>query len=85
MHGGTSTGPRTVEGLRRSQRARWKHGGYSAAERQRVAQLNTEADALIAANAARVAITFSGMRPIIRNQVRENRNLRRRLRRRVTK
>jgi len=31
MHGGTSTGPRTTEGLARSRRARWKHGFYSAA------------------------------------------------------
>src|SRR5215469_3660052 len=31
MHGGTSTGPRTAEGLQRSKHARWKHGFYSAA------------------------------------------------------
>jgi hypothetical protein len=31
MHGGASTGPRTQAGLERSQRARWKHGLYSAA------------------------------------------------------
>ena len=30
MHGGSSTGPRTPEGLARSRRARWKHGLYSA-------------------------------------------------------
>jgi hypothetical protein len=30
MHGGSSTGPRTQEGLARSRRARWKHGLYSA-------------------------------------------------------
>ena len=30
MHGGASSGPRTVEGLARSRRARWKHGLYSA-------------------------------------------------------
>lgn len=30
MHGGSSTGPRTPEGLARSQQARWKHGLYSA-------------------------------------------------------
>jgi hypothetical protein len=30
MHGGASTGPRTLEGLARSRRARWKHGLYSA-------------------------------------------------------
>jgi hypothetical protein len=29
LHGGKSTGPRTAEGLQRSQRARWKHGAYS--------------------------------------------------------
>lgn len=32
MHGGASTGPRTPEGLKRAQRARWKHGEYSQAE-----------------------------------------------------
>lgn len=31
LHGGASTGPKTPEGLQRSQRARWKHGWYSAA------------------------------------------------------
>jgi hypothetical protein len=30
MHGGASTGPRTVEGLARSRRGNWKHGQYSA-------------------------------------------------------
>src|SRR3954466_9860006 len=30
MHGGPSTGPRTVEGLARSGRAGWKHACYSA-------------------------------------------------------
>jgi hypothetical protein len=30
MHGGASTGPRTVAGLANSRRARWKHGHYSA-------------------------------------------------------
>jgi hypothetical protein len=29
MHGGMSTGPKTPEGLERSRRARWVHGGYS--------------------------------------------------------
>jgi hypothetical protein len=33
MHGGLSTGPRTAEGLARSQQARWKHGFDSAAIR----------------------------------------------------
>jgi hypothetical protein len=31
LHGGRSTGPRTVEGRKRAQRARWKHGERSAA------------------------------------------------------
>jgi len=30
MHGGSSTGPRTPEGLARSRNAHWKHGLYSA-------------------------------------------------------
>src|SRR5215216_517394 len=33
MHGGTSTGPRTPEGLERSRKANWKHGRYSAEAR----------------------------------------------------
>ena len=31
LHGGKSTGPRTVKGLERSRYARWKHGNRSAA------------------------------------------------------
>jgi hypothetical protein len=34
MHGGASTGPRTPEGLARSQRSRWKHGLYSSKGRE---------------------------------------------------
>ena len=30
MHGGPSTGPRTPEGKKRSRKASWKHGRYSA-------------------------------------------------------
>src|ERR1035438_1829524 len=30
MHGGTSTGPRTPQGLERCRSANWKHGRYSA-------------------------------------------------------
>ena len=30
LHGGKSTGPRTLEGLERSRKANWKHGYYSA-------------------------------------------------------
>jgi hypothetical protein len=38
MHGGLSTGPRTPEGLKRSQRANWKHGAYSRETRATLAQ-----------------------------------------------
>jgi hypothetical protein len=34
MHGGTSTGPRTSEGLQRIANARTTHGGYSAEMRE---------------------------------------------------
>jgi hypothetical protein len=34
MHGGTSTGPKTPQGLERSRRANWKHGQYSAEAKQ---------------------------------------------------
>ena len=36
MHGGTSTGPRTSEGLERMKRANTRHGNYSEENRQRV-------------------------------------------------
>jgi hypothetical protein len=35
MHGGPSTGPRTPEGLDRSRKARWVHGGRSREVRER--------------------------------------------------
>jgi hypothetical protein len=34
MHGGLSTGPRTLEGLERSRKARWVHGWYSRDARE---------------------------------------------------
>jgi hypothetical protein len=34
MHGGTSTGPKTLEGLQRSCTSTWKHGRRSAEVRQ---------------------------------------------------
>ena len=59
LHGGKSTGPRTPEGLKRSRRARWRHGSYSAqakAERAE-AQVNLrqlqELEAVLRAFAAR--------------------------------
>ena len=38
MHGGTSTGPRTPEGLERCRVAAHKHGGRDAAARERATQ-----------------------------------------------
>ena len=35
LHGGKSTGPRTPEGLARSQKANLKHGYYSREEKER--------------------------------------------------
>jgi hypothetical protein len=37
LHGGKSTGPRTPDGLERSQRANYKHGAYSRATRELLA------------------------------------------------
>ena len=34
LHGGKSTGPRTAEGLERSQKARWRHGFCSRETRE---------------------------------------------------
>lgn len=34
LHGGKSTGAKTVEGLKRCRRANWKHGNYSAESKQ---------------------------------------------------
>ena len=54
LHGGLSTGPRTPEGLARSRRARWKHGGYSVEERQRYLELSAACRAHAVTAAARV-------------------------------
>jgi hypothetical protein len=45
MHGGKSTGPRTTEGLKKSRKARLKHGFYSkeaVEERRMIRQLVKE-------------------------------------------
>lgn len=50
MHGGKSTGPKTPEGLERSQKANWRHGFYSAEaiiERRLTRRLLREALAII--------------------------------------
>jgi hypothetical protein len=38
MHGGLSTGPRTLEGLEGSRKARWVHGLYSFETRELLAE-----------------------------------------------
>jgi hypothetical protein len=81
LHGGLSTGPRTPEGLERSRRARWKHGGYSVEARSRHLRLKAECLAFNLAAAAHQALVFSGMRQILRAQRKELRNLKRRRRR----
>ncbi len=42
MHGGTSTGPTTSEGLERSRKANWKHGHYSAYAKAERARARTD-------------------------------------------
>lgn len=51
MHGGTSTGPRTEQGLERCRRANWKHGRRSAKathERKQAVELRRVIRCLIA-------------------------------------
>ncbi|NQU72052.1 MAG: hypothetical protein HQ514_15980, partial [Rhodospirillales bacterium] len=59
LHGGKSTGPRTVEGLARSRRARWVHGGrgreYAVLRRDGM-KLRRRIAALCAEIAARIAL-----------------------------
>jgi hypothetical protein len=50
LHGGKSTGPRTLEGLERSRKANYKHGLYSAeiiAERRFIRRLLRDSRELI--------------------------------------
>ena len=50
IHGGRSTGPRTLEGLERSRRANWKHGFYSeemAEDRRFIRALLRESQELV--------------------------------------
>ena len=52
MHGGTSTGARTMEGKERCRAAPWRHGGRDAAARARASER---------AEAGRIAATLLGM------------------------
>jgi hypothetical protein len=80
LHGGKSTGPGTPEGLARSQRARWKHGGYSVEARREYRRLKAECRAFNIASAAHYAQVLAGMRRILKAQRKELRNLKRRKR-----
>jgi len=46
MHGGLSTGPKTVEGLARSKKANWKHGFFNAESKALSEQLRHEYQAM---------------------------------------
>lgn len=82
MHGGSSTGPRTPEGMERCRRTRWKHGQYSSAVDREYRRLKAECQAFNVASALRHAAVFAGMRRLLREQRRELVNLKRRARRR---
>src|SRR6266849_1326072 len=78
LHGGKSTGPRTPEGLARSRRARWKHGGYSAAELERFRRLQVEFRTFNAAGATRRAWVLAAMTQLEDLERKDLRNLKRR-------
>ena len=59
MHGGSSTGPRTEDGLARLRAARTRHGGYSAESQ---AALRRE-DTFIAETLALLALVSGGASP----------------------
>ena len=49
MHGGTSTGPTSAEGLERCRQARWIHGGYSRGAREEQRRFREVVEAATAA------------------------------------
>lgn len=49
LHGGKSTGPRTAEGLARSQRGNWKHGEYSQENKEELRTLKIGMACLLSA------------------------------------
>ena len=77
MHGGASTGPRTPEGLERSQRARLTHGGYSAEAHRDYLALKAECRAFNAAAAARHALIMAAAKEMLRDLSRQARRVRR--------
>jgi hypothetical protein len=82
LHGGASTGPRTPEGLERSRRARWKHGRYSKAAREKYLLLKAECRAITVEGTTWRAALFSRIRVLSRRGNAARRNARRRERRR---
>ena len=75
LHGGLSTGPRTPEGLARSRRARWKHGGYSVEAQRRYLELKA---ACVAPGASRAERALVGFQPLLARARKDLRNLQRR-------
>ena len=82
MHGGKSTGPRTKAGLARSARARWTHGGYSIEAHRQYVRLKMTYRRLTATIGADHALVYAAARQLLRAQVHDLRNVRRREKRR---
>jgi hypothetical protein len=83
MHGGRSTGPRTLAGRERSTRARWTHGRYSAERQREFHLLKAEYAALNAGQAAYGARVFAAAKALLRAEAKAARNARRRRKRRA--
>lgn len=80
MHGGRSTGPRTLDGRARSTRARWTHGSYSADVERDFRRLKREYAAYTTAQQVRHAAVFAGMRLVLQRDRTDRRNAWRRRR-----
>ena len=78
LHGGLSTGPRTPEGLARSRRARWTHGGYSVEAQQRYRDLKAACHAQAVAAATHAASALADGQQIVHRLRTDLRNRRRR-------
>lgn len=78
LHGGLSSGPRTPEGLERSRRARWKHGGYSAEACREFQLLKAQCRAFNAQQASRHATLYAAAKELLRKQRADLRRLKQR-------
>ena len=83
LHGGLSTGPRTPEGLQRSRRARWKHGGYSWERRVEHLHQKAECRAFTAMATVRHAVLMAAAKTLLDPLEKERRNERRREKRAI--